>query len=288
MRKDLITELHRKFEDVSAILEADTGESVECWRARDLQSLLGYDTWRRFHDVIEKAKTACSKSGQSIEDHFVGVGKMVPLGSGSEREVPDILLSRYACYLIAQNGDPKKEPIAFAQTYFAMQTRKQELVEERLADAERLEARDKLKKTEKELSGVLYQRGIDQRGFGIIRSRGDQALFGGPTTADMKYRLGVPKKRALADFLPTVTIKAKDLAAEMTNHTVRAQDLHGQAPITEEHVKNNRNVRAALTRSDIYPESLPAEEDAKKLERKVQKEEIELARQAEHAKLKSR
>ncbi len=288
MRKDLISELHRRFEDVSSHLSGTSGETVECWTARDIQPLLGYDTWRRFHDVIVKAMRACEQSGHEIGDHFVDVGKMVSLGSGAEREVPDILLSRYACYLIAQNGDSKKEPVAFAQTYFALQTRKQELIEERLADAERLEARDKLKRTEKELSGALYQRGIDQRGFAIIRSKGDMALFGGRTTADMKYRLGIAKTRALADFLPTVTIKAKDLAAEMTNHTVRTQNLHGQSPIAAEHVRSNTNVRAALNKSAIYPENLPAAEDAKKLERRVQKEEIELAKRAEDAKLRGR
>ncbi len=267
MDRALIRNLHRKFED--AVTDY---EGVEAWFARDLQPLLEYEDWRNFQKVIEKAKTACGNSGENAENHFVEVTKMVPIGSGTVREISDTLVSRYGCYLIAQNADSKKQPVAFAQTYFALQTRRQEILEERLEVAERLEARDKLTRTERELSGVLYQRGVDDKGFAVIRSKGDAALFGGRSTLDMKRKLGVPQERALADFLPTVTIKAKDLATEITNYTVRSSSTRGESSISIEHVKNNHNVREALTKSGIYPEDLPAEEDVKKLKRKVDSE----------------
>src|SRR3989338_1568241 len=264
MKKEIIVQLNKTFEE-----SAYTQNGVEYWMARDLQKLLDYSEWRNFLLVIEKAKTACLNSRQGVSDHFVDVNKMVKLGSGSEREVDDILLTRYACYLIAQNGDPRKESIAFAQSYFAIQTRKQELLEERIKLVERLHARQKLIATETELSGLIYERGIDGQGFGRMRSKGDQALFGGCTTLQMKNRLGVPEKRPLADFLPTITIKAKDLAAEITNFNVKKNDLKGERPITVEHVKNNKDVRDLLAKSGIKPENLPAEEDIKKLERRV-------------------
>jgi DNA-damage-inducible protein D len=267
MDRGLIRSLNRKFEEA-----ATDYQGVEAWFGRDLQPLLEYEDWRNFQKVIEKARTACSNSGEDAENHFVEVTKMVLIGSGSEREIMDILVSRYGCYLIAQNADPKKQPVAFAQTYFALQTRRQEVLEERLEVAERLEARDKLTRTEKELSGVLYQRGVDDTGFAIIRSRGDAALFGGRTTLDMKRKLGVPQERPLADFLPTVTIKAKDLATEITNYTVRSSTMRGEATISGEHIKNNMNVREALTKSGIFPENLPPEEDIKKLKRRVDSE----------------
>lgn len=244
-------------------------DDTEYWFARDLQILLEYDEWRNFQRVLEKAIIACEKSGVPPSDHFVDVNKMVSLGSGSEREIADVALTRYACYLIAQNGDPHKEPIAFAQTYFALQTRKQELIEERLALAERLAAREKLRDTETELSKNIFERGVDNQGFARIRSRGDSALFGGPTTSTMKKRLGVPDGRPLADFLPTVTIKAKDLVTEMTNFNAQKNDLQGEGAITDEHIQNNTEVRGVLTSRGIYPETLPPEEDIKKLERRV-------------------
>ena len=264
MEKELIVKLNKNFEQVA--FEKD---GVEFWFARDIQALLEYAEWRNFSQVIEKAKTACQNSGQNVTDHFVDVNKMVRLGSGSEREIDDITLTRYACYLIAQNGDPKKDSIAFAQSYFAVQTRKQELLEERIKLIERLQARQKLVVTETELSGLVYERGVDGQGFGRMRSRGDQALFGGHTTLQMKTKLGIPENRPLADFLPTITIKAKDLAAEITNFNVRKRDLKGEFPIAGEHVKNNKDVRDLLAKSGIKPESLPAEEDIKKLERRV-------------------
>lgn len=264
MDKQLIAELNAKFEDVS--YEQD---GVEYWMARDLQVLLGYTEWRNFTQVIEKAKMACFNSHQPIGDHFVAVNKKVALGSGSQREIDDIMLTRYACYLIAQNGDPKKGPIAFAQSYFAIQTRKQELLEARIALTERLIARKKLTETEMELSGTIYQHGVDDQGFGRIRSKGDQALFGGNTTLEMKKRLGVPQSRPLADFLPTITIKAKDFATEITNFNTKDKNLSGEEQITREHVKNNQDVRNLLRKSGIVPETLPPEEDIKKLERRL-------------------
>ncbi len=267
MDTNLIRSLFSSFESIRQIVGG-----VECWSARELQKLLGYSDWRNFIAVIEKARTACKSAGENDLDHFVEINKMVVLGSGSEREIEDFALTRYACYLVAQNGDSSKPAIAFAMTYFAVQTRKQEIIEQRLGEIDRLRAREKLTETERVLSGIIYERGVDNQGFGLIRSKGDQALFGGFSTGAMKKKLSVPASRTLADFLPTVTIKAKDLAMEMTNVNVVEKDLRGQDPIANEHVQNNLAVRRALGERGIKPELLPASEDLDKVKRKITSE----------------
>ena len=238
-------------------------------------SLLGYTKWENFEAVIKKAMIACNNSGGKAVDHFPEVRKMVMIGSGAERYVLDYALTRYACYLIAQNGDSRKAEIAFAQSYFAVQTRKQEIIEDRIRLIERLNAREKLKESEKRLSQNIYERGVDDTGFGRIRSKGDQALFGGYTTRDMKVKLGVKENRPLADFLPTLTIAAKNLATEMTNYNVEQKDLYGEPPIADEHIQNNSSVREMLGQRGIKPENLPPAEDLKKLERRVRRKEID-------------
>jgi len=279
MKKETIQKLNNTFESY-----AYEEEGVEYWLARELQELLGYAEWRNFLKTIEKAKTSCETTGEATLDHFVDVNKMVKIGSGAEREQDDIMLTRYACYLIAQNGDSKKEQIAFAQSYFAIQTRKQELLEERIRLNERIQAREKLAATETELSKNIFERGVDSRGFANIRSRGDWALFGGNNTNDMKRKLGVATKRPLADFLPTITITAKQLATEITNFNVKKADLKGEKKITKEHEKNNKDIRALLGKNGIKPEDLPAEEDLKKLERRVKTADKKIAQK----KLKSK
>ncbi|MDO8727073.1 MAG: DNA damage-inducible protein D [Candidatus Methanoperedens sp.] len=272
MERQVITRLTKNFEEC-----AYEKDGIEFWFARDLQELLGYSKWENFAKVIEKARESCKNANQNVLDHFPDVRKMVKIGSETEREIEDIILTRYACYLIAQNGDPRKQEIAFAQSYFAIQTRKQELIEERIALSERLDARKKLISSETELSKLIYERGVDESGFARIRSKGDHALFGGLTTLQIKRKMNIPDKRPMADFLPTVTISAKNFATEITNFNVTKNNLQGEAGITKEHIKNNKDIRQVLINNNIFPEALPPEEDVKKLERRVKKDEKKLA-----------
>jgi len=275
MEKQLITKLKSLFDEIVQ----NTDDGVEYWLARELCILLGYTKWDKFQNVIEKARTACRNSGINELDHFLHVGKMVGIGSGAERDIGDVMLTRYACYLITQNGDPSKDEIAFAQSYFAVQTRKQELIEERIEILNRLQLREQLRTSEKRLSQNIYERGVDDEGFARIRSKGDAALFGGSNTAAMKKKYGV-KSGALADHLPPVTVAAKNLATEMTNLNVEEKDLHGETPITSEHIQNNKSVRKMLGERDIIPENLPPAEDIKKVERRVKSDEKKLASEA--------
>lgn len=279
MKQEFITQLFERFENACYIYK-----NVECWSARELQTILNYSKWDNFYKVIEKAKKACENSGNLLSDHFADVGKMVQLGSGSERQIEDIALTRYACYLIAQNGDSSKNEIAFAQTYFAVQTRKQEIIEQRLLNVARVAAREKLSKSEKKLSGIIYERGVDDKSFATIRSKGDQALFGGFSTNDMKRKLQIPDNRPLADFLPTLTIKAKDFATELTSHNVVDKNLKGEIQISKEHIDNNLAVRKMLKARGVLPEHLPALEDVKKVHRQLDSDEKKVVKEAKKKK----
>lgn len=277
MEKSKITAIKSQFDETIHTV-GDT--NIEYWLARELMPLLGYERWENFEKAIARSIESCETAGVAVQDHFREITKLITAGKGAKRNVKDYMLTRYACYLIAQNGDPRKEEIAFAQCYFAVQTRKQELIEERLAYIERTEARGRLRESEKRLSQNIYERGVDDAGFARIRSKGDQALFGGNSTQDMKRKLGVKDNRPLADFLPTLTIAAKNLAAEMTNYNVEEKDLQGEAAITTEHIQNNSSVRTMLGKRGIKPEELPPSEDIKKLERRVKSQEKKIAEQS--------
>ena len=272
-----IEQIKRQFDNAIQVVKE---ERIEFWYARDLMKLLGYTEWRNFENAIKRAIISCETSNIQSNDHFVEVNKLITAGKGAKRSVNDYMLTRYACYLIAMNGDTTKEEIAFAQSYFAIQTRKQELIEERITYIERTEARGRLRESEKRLSQNIYERGVDDAGFGCIRSKGDMALFGGKSTQDMKKTLGVKDNRPLADFLPTLTIAAKNLATEMTNYNVEEKDLQGEASITIEHIQNNSTIREMLGQRGIRPEDLPASEDIKKLERRVKSQEKKIATQS--------
>jgi DNA-damage-inducible protein D len=279
MKKEQINELFIRFEEACYIYNG-----IECWSARELQNILGYAKWDNFNKVIEKAKLACENSGIEVANHFPDIRKMVEIGSGTQRSIEDVALTRYACYLVAQNGDSSKSEVAFAQTYFAVQTRRQEIIEQRLLDVARVSAREKLSKTEKKLSGIIYERGVDDKGFALIRSKGDQALFGGFSTNDMKSKLQVPDNRPLADFLPTLTIKAKDFATELTSHNVVEKDLTGEYSISKEHIDNNLAVRKMLQERGVKPELLSSSTDVKKVQRQLDSDERNVLKEAKSSK----
>lgn len=283
MKQEQITQLFYRFE--KAIRHHN---GLEYWSARTLQEILGYSKWENFFRVIEKAQSSCAKSGNSINDHFAILKTMVGLGSNAQRTIEDIGLTRYACYLIAQNGDPAKTEVAFAQTYFAVQTRKQEIIEKRLLDVARVTAREKLSKSEKKLSAIIYERGVDEKSFAYIRSKGDEALFGGYSTSDMKRKLRVKQEKPLADFLPTLTIKAKDFATELTSHNVVEKDLHGEKSIAKEHVENNTAVRNMLIKRGVKPENLPAAEDIRKVKKRLTDDQKKVLKSSRPAKKTAR
>lgn len=282
MKSELIQELLSKFE--TACYEYN---GIECWSARELQTVFNYTEWRNFIKIIDKAKVSCENAGENIDDHFVEFNKMINIAKGAQRQIDDVALTRYACYLIAQNGDANKPEIAFAQTYFAVQTRKQEIIEQRLLDVSRVMAREKLSQSEKKLSGIIYERGVDDRGFSMIRSEGDRALFGGFNTKMMKRKLSVPYNRPLADFLPTLTIKAKDFATELTSHNVQDKNLQGIQSIEKEHVENNYAVRKILDERGVKPELLPPDEDVKKVQRRLECDVKNIGKQTKKLKNKS-
>ena len=267
MKQELIRELFEKFEAASSEIRG-----IECWSARDLQALFGYKDWQVFLKTVDRARNACENSGEEAYNHFVEMTSEIRNEDGDLVQEDDLALTRYACYLVTQNGDSSKSEIAFAQTYYAVQTRKQEIIEQRLLDITRVAAREKLSKSEKKLSGIIYERKVDDKGFSAIRSEGDKAFFGGFSTQEMKKKLAIPDNRPLADFLPTLTIKAKDFAVELTSYNVVEKDLHGETAIVKEHVDNNKAIRKMLEERGIIPESLPAAEDVKKVQRKLEGE----------------
>lgn len=283
MKQEQIAQLFYRFEQAIRY-----HKGLEYWSARNLQEILGYTKWENFFRVIEKAQASCEKSGSSIDDHFAIFKTTIGLGSNAQREIEDIGLTRYACYLIAQNGDPAKTEVAFAQTYFAVQTRKQEIIEKRLLDVARVTAREKLSKSEKKLSAIIYERGVDEKSFSYIRSKGDAALFGGYSTSDMKRKLRIKQDKPLADFLPTLTIKAKDFATELTSHNVVEKDLQGEKSIAKEHVENNTAVRNMLIKRGVKPENLPAAEDIRIVKKRLTDDQKKVMKSSKPAKKTTR
>ncbi len=271
--------IQKNLESIKRVSNDD--HPMEFWSARDLMPMLGYTKWQKFTEVIERAKAACKLSGQNIDDHVTGAGKMIATGKGATRKIEDFFLTRYAFYLIAQNGDPRKPEIALAQTYFATQTRKQELLEQRDMESKRLDARAKLRETESKIESTVYERGIKYPvEFATFKNKHIEALYGGISASQLKKIRKIPPKRSLADFDSHVELKAKDFALAMTDHNIKEKDIRGKEAMNTEVVKNSRETRQALLNRGIKPEHIKPEEDLKLVESRKNKEAKRIAGKA--------
>lgn len=275
--RDITMYSEKLFEDIKHIDE----NGVEYWLARELQPVLEYSQWRRFSETVERAKEACKNSEQNIQDHFADVGKMVSLGSGSERKIDDIKLSRYACYLIVMNGDPRKEVIALGQTYFAVKTRQQELSEnynELSEEQKRLAIRKEMKEHNKSLAEAAQMAGIEkQRDYAVFQNKGYQGLYGGLGAKQIHERKGLKKSEQILDFMGSTELAANLFRATQTDEKLRRENIQGKEEAGKTHYEVGKKVRQTIAElGGTMPEDLPTpkksikkiENEQKKLEKK--------------------